>query len=119
MQLQVITGWVLGMGPCGRNCSKASLGASTLQTRLQIERDTNEPTYFGEWQAEVKQPGFMLQKTDITDMIKANMSGKILAVSERSKWEQELMTVDLPVDLNLSHKDIKYYYYYYKCLLKR
>ena len=119
MQLQVITGWVLGMGPCGRNCSKASLGASTLQTRLQIERDTNEQTYFGEWQAEVKQPGSPLIKTDITNMIRANMSGKILAVSERSKWEQELMTVDLPVDLNLSHKDIKYDYYYSKYLLKR
>ena len=119
MQLQVITGWVLGMGPCGRNCSKASLGASTLQTRLQIERDTNEPTYFGEWQSEVKQPGSPLIKTDITDMIRANMSGKILAVSERSKWEQELMTVDLPVDLNLGHKDIKYEYSYYRCLLKR
>ena len=107
MQLQVISGWVLGMGPGGRHSSKASLGASTKHTRFQIENETNDAVYFGEWQSEIKPLTSILNKTDITDKIRTGMDGKILAVSERSKWEQELLTVTLPVEDNLNHKDIK------------
>ena len=107
MQLQVMTGWVLGMGPCSRNCKESSEGASTKQTRFLMENETNDAVYFGEWQSEIKPPTSILKKTNITDKIRTGMDGKILAVSERSKWEQELLTVTLPVEDNLSHKDIK------------
>ena len=108
MNLEVITGWALQMGPCGRNCSKASVGMSTRQTRLEIENETNDTNYFGNWTSEIKRPGSAIVPESVTDKVRAAMSGTVLAVSETSKWEQELMKVSLPVEDYLSHKNIKY-----------
>ena len=95
------------MGPCGRNCSKASVGNSTKPTRLQIENEMNDTHYFGEWQSEIKRAGQAVNSTKVSDRVRADMNGTVLAVSETSQWEQELMSVTLPVESNLSHKDIK------------
>ena len=103
----MITGWVLGMGPCGRNCTKKSVGDSTKNTRLQIENDMADNKYFGEWQSEIKRPNTPINSTMVTDTVRKDMTGTVLAVSETSQWEQELMRVTLPVEDHLSHKDIK------------
>ena len=103
----MITGWVLGMGPCGRNCTKKSVGDSTKQTRLQIENDMKDTKYFGEWQSEIKRPSIPVKSTTVTDRVRRDMTGTVLAVSETSQWEQEHMSVTLPVEDNLMYKDIK------------
>ena len=103
----MITGWALGKGPCGRNCSKHSVGDSTKRTRLQIENEMNDTNYFGQWQSEIKRVGYQVNSTIITDKVRADMNGTVLAVSEAALWEQELMKVTLPVEDNLSHKDIE------------
>ena len=95
------------MGPCGRHCNKSSVGQSTKQTRLQMENEMNSTTYFGEWSSEIQRHSQPLQKSGVTDKVRADMTGSVLAVSETSKWEQELLKVSLPVEDNLSHKDIK------------
>ena len=107
LHLDVITGWVLGMGPCGRNCTKHSVGNSTKLTRLQIENEMNDTNYFGEWQNEILRAGVPVNPTKITDRVRADLNGTVLAVSETSQWEQEIMRVTLPVEDNLSHKDIR------------
>ena len=108
MHLHALTGWVLGLGPCGRNCNKSSISADTKPNRLLIERKMNDATYFGYWDSETKVTNQTLARYDITDTIRSGMDGKVFAVSERFKWEQELLKVSLPVEHNLTHKDIKY-----------
>ena len=95
------------MGPCGRNCTKKSVGDSTKHTRLQIETGMNDTKYFGEWLSEIKRSGSPVSSTLVTDKVRADMKGTVLAVSETSQWEQELMRVTLPVGDNLKYKDIK------------
>ena len=108
MNLDVLTGWRLGMGPCGKTCNRTSIGSLTKQTRFQMENELNDATYFGIWNSKIKRPSQPVSSSSLTDMVRTGLSGTVLSVSEIDQWEQELMKISLPVEANISHKDVKY-----------
>ena len=108
MNLDVLTGWRLGMGPCGKTCNRTSIGSLTKQTRFHMENEMNDATYFGIWNSEIQRPYQTIISSSLTDMVRTRLSGTVLSVSETDQWEQELMEISIPVEANISHKDVKY-----------
>ena len=52
VRLTVITGWTLGQGPCGPNCTYRNIGDAT---DVQRNSQTNSNKfYFGRWTTEVR-----------------------------------------------------------------
>ena len=108
MNLDVLTGWRLGMGPCGKTCSKASVGSLTKQTRLQMESEMGDWTYFGTWASEIKHHGQVLSRNSVTNVIRTGLRETVLSVSETDQWEQDLMKISIPVETNITYEDIQY-----------
>ena len=72
--MTVITGWVLGKGPCGPGCSVADVGSQTHDRRLQVIRDTGNPAIFGNWSTE-QELGGQIWIDDITDIVNRQIQG--------------------------------------------
>ena len=108
MNLDVLTGWRLGMGPCGKTCSKASVGSLTKQTRSQMESEMGDWTYFGTWVSEIKHPDQVNSQNSLTNVVRTGLHETVLSVSETDQWEQDLMKISIPVETNITYEDIEY-----------
>ncbi|XP_052269932.1 uncharacterized protein LOC127871230 [Dreissena polymorpha] len=106
--VELVTGWQLGKGPCGPNCSKASIGKSTLPYRTLVERDNDE--YFGNITTDYKLQTEMAKQEIrlMNSIVKANMTETVIAVSEDAQWEQELMTFSFELLRNTTHEDVNF-----------
>ena len=84
--IQLITGWILGKGPCGSNCSRKSICKSTLATRALLESKNHSD--FGNYSTDY-QNGLNSITRDITTIVKENMTENVIAVSESGsrRWQ--------------------------------
>lgn len=85
----MITGWVLGKGPCGVNCKSTDVGRSTKTTRNHTI-EAHDDRWLGSFYAEYKINNVSMTP-DVTNTILSNYTAKVLAVSESAKWEQEIL----------------------------
>lgn len=101
--VELITGWILGTGPCGSKCDESKVGTSTLPTRHQIEQSTADSYFFGQF--------FIDEDKDCTgsncihNTITSAMTEEVLALNEKALWEQDILKFSINVDNNT--KDIK------------
>ena len=86
--VEVVTGWVLGTGPCGQGCSKANIGQSTNQRRQTMETSLAKTELFGKHTL-----AFNISTTpkDLRPQFVNNFTETVIAVSESAKYEQELL----------------------------
>ncbi|KAK3583335.1 hypothetical protein CHS0354_038946 [Potamilus streckersoni] len=107
IRLDLISGWVLGLGPCGLNCSRASINSDTNLTRKKVMQIQNDPYYFGNWTVAYKLNGDRNVQVDyINDKIYNNMVQKVIDVSEKGNWEQDWMSVPIPMISGATFMDI-------------
>ncbi|XP_076442805.1 uncharacterized protein LOC143281481 [Babylonia areolata] len=101
----VITGWVLGHGPCGPGCNEADVGSPTRHWRLQRISSTGDPTIFGSWSTETS-ANFTVVIKNVTNVVNNNIDGRVAAVSTRSQWELEIAHTELEIDPAQKYTDI-------------
>ncbi|KAL3873736.1 hypothetical protein ACJMK2_036825, partial [Sinanodonta woodiana] len=94
VKLDVITGWVLGLGPCGVNCSRAYITKDTTSTREEVAQKQGDSFFFGNWTVEIK-GSHVIQ---ISQEVYKNMKERVLVVSEKARWEQDWMIVHYPIN---------------------
>ncbi|XP_052273089.1 uncharacterized protein LOC127873320 isoform X1 [Dreissena polymorpha] len=110
--IELITGWILGKGPCGTNCSRASIGKSTLATRALLE--SQNYWYFGEFSTDYTvSPSqnvdiFWTGIRNITQIVQANMTENVIAVSENAKWEQEMAKFSFELTPDTLNEDLNF-----------
>ena len=104
----LISGWVLGKGPCGQSCSEVDVGRETFHTRQAMTTNYGE-AYFGQWFEEYRK--LLSRKTrNITTEIVSNMAEKVFGVNLQTEWEQEIMTTNFLLNsssISKQHIDIK------------
>ena len=76
----VITGWVLGHGPCGPGCSVNDVGKSTHSSRASVIQATGNPVIFGNWSKEQETVGLFanIDEVSITDIVNKNIQGRLI-----------------------------------------
>ncbi|XP_046355794.2 uncharacterized protein LOC124134797 [Haliotis rufescens] len=106
VELTVVTGWVLGEGPCGEHCSTKDLGRSTITSR-KIMTDLYGDAYFGNWTSETNYLHGNISFRTITDKVsKGLVTEEILSVNVPLRWEQEVAEVVLEVDPAAQYTDL-------------
>ncbi|XP_052267693.1 uncharacterized protein LOC127869293 [Dreissena polymorpha] len=83
-EVNVMTGWRLGSGPCGPTCSLIDVGNSSTSQRTFIENKNNDFYYFGNFTVEY-QTGSEHQTSDL--YITSNYTEHVVAVSTTETWE--------------------------------
>ncbi|XP_045183563.2 uncharacterized protein LOC123541998 [Mercenaria mercenaria] len=105
--VDLISGWVLGTGPCGPGCSSSDIGRSTLSTRSLITE--SDPYRFGNFTSD-----YFDRKTDRTitqDMsavVHRTYNETVIDVSEQGKWEQELLHFEFILSNKTEKFDINF-----------
>jgi len=90
--VELVTGWVLGSGPCGQGCSKADIGQSTNQRRKTIETNLASTEVFGIYYISFKNPQTKLETSKyLRSQFENNYTETIIAVSKSAEYEQELL----------------------------
>lgn len=76
--ITVITGWVLGHGPCGPNCSVTDVGKPTHHSRASVIQATGNPSIFGNWSKEQETTDSVstIVVKSITDIVNQNIQGR-------------------------------------------
>ncbi|XP_052223170.1 uncharacterized protein LOC127839050 [Dreissena polymorpha] len=110
--VELITGWVLGTGPCGPRCSEADVGVSTQTSRSLVEQQNRNASYFGRFIAEFpfrdgtdpfnSTANKNLTTADITSNVHKNVSELLIAANQRGLWEQEMMKFSIEMPVNKS-----------------
>ncbi|XP_060593498.1 uncharacterized protein LOC132747979, partial [Ruditapes philippinarum] len=101
--IELITGWVLGKGPCGSGCTKSDIGRSTRLTRPKMV--SNNPDYLGKFSKEQKSNA----STELISMdtrVNSTYNESVIAVSEKGKWEQEIMHFSVIMEKDIQRMDI-------------
>ena len=96
--IELITGWVLGKGPCGNLCNKGDIGRSTNTTRPSMI--SANPDYLGTFSKEYKTVKHPFQIVDFNETV--------IAMSEHGKWEQEIMHFSVIMKKDEEKIDIAY-----------
>ncbi|KAL3873708.1 hypothetical protein ACJMK2_036798 [Sinanodonta woodiana] len=109
VQLDVISGWVLGKGPCGINCSRASINSNTEAARKEVLQKQGGSHIFGNWTVEIKTNGMKTsQVMDITQDVCSNIHESVVDVSEKARWEQVWTVVRYPMIKDAPYMDIAF-----------
>ncbi|XP_052767866.1 uncharacterized protein LOC128208348 [Mya arenaria] len=103
-KMEIISGWVLGTGPCGPNCSRADVGRSTKPSRQMMETLTNDSIYFGNFTTDFKRGNEVIKP--LHDRMLQNYTEVVLAVNEIAKWEQELLKFSFVVEPDVKSQDM-------------
>ncbi|XP_025104810.1 uncharacterized protein LOC112570537 isoform X1 [Pomacea canaliculata] len=107
-KVTLVTGWVLGLGPCGPNCTVGDVGQSTHDRRLQTIQQRHDTTYFGGWTLEEQRRfGELADVDDVTDEVSRNLTGRVSMVSEKLQLEQEIANFYLEIDPTRAYTDIE------------
>ncbi|XP_052249734.1 uncharacterized protein LOC127857377 [Dreissena polymorpha] len=93
--VQIITGWELGTGPCGPNCSRNHVGTSTLITRRSIEQSTQNNIRFGNYTYETEEHKRIKM---INEALVGTIQETVVAVSGSDHWEQEIATFSIQIN---------------------
>jgi hypothetical protein len=104
--LELITGWVLGKGPCGPSCSKVDIGRSTKSTRATII--SSDSHSLGTFALEYKKSDKATNKTEINTRVNSFYNETVIAISETGKWEQEIMHFSVIMESDKQEIDIRY-----------
>ncbi|XP_060567440.1 uncharacterized protein LOC132726185, partial [Ruditapes philippinarum] len=102
--IELITGWVLGKGPCGSGCNKSDIGRSTSLTRQKIV--STDPYYLGKFIKEYRVSSHLLQTIPIDTRVKSTCEESVIAISETGKWEQEIMHFSVIMEKEKNEMDI-------------
>ncbi|WAR18542.1 SLIT1-like protein, partial [Mya arenaria] len=105
----MFTNWVLGTGPCGSTCSKADIGTSTRIKRANL----GDKFYFGNFSTDFPitnsnnpdETG-RIKNIAIQTLVMQNYTEAVLAVSEKDKWEQDLMKFSFELQPNKGREDL-------------
>ncbi|KAL4236938.1 hypothetical protein ACF0H5_005324 [Mactra antiquata] len=92
--VELITGWILGNGPCGPSCTNTSIGTSTLSTRKQLE--SVDPNVFGKFFVDSNEYCAGVDCVDYT--IKHSMTEEVYALNAEARWEQDISKFSVIVD---------------------
>lgn len=107
VDISLLTGWVLGKGPCGSHCTNADIGRSTIQSRQEMIQK-HDLSWFGSFFEETIDP---INKTtkylDITTKVLSNFTENVVALSESARWEQEIFKFTFEVPNGMESFDIK------------
>lgn len=107
MTVSLITGWVLGKGPCWKDCNKSDLGRSTLPTRALAIAAENDK-YLGEYSADYVLEGS--KETTVYPMEKLKPSPiteRVIDISEDAEYEQEIQTMSFIMPNDTDALDLK------------
>ncbi|XP_052790444.1 uncharacterized protein LOC128224578 [Mya arenaria] len=127
-QVELLTGWVLGTGPCGSNCSELDIGRSTRNSRLQIQQNNYDDFYFGRFTTDFVfedsvDPFFLsdMHKMDRKSFIKNKVmndkfSEELLDLSVAEQYEQELTKFEFALTPNKSYIFLNFDGSYWKSL---
>ncbi|XP_060069040.1 uncharacterized protein LOC132549136 [Ylistrum balloti] len=88
----ILTGWRLGTGPCGHQCS---IGQTTSSQEHQITASLGQD-HFGRWITEEKGP-YLSRQMDITEFVNNNIQQRVMDINRMDNWEIELGTFSIPV----------------------
>ncbi|KAL3836575.1 hypothetical protein ACJMK2_021997 [Sinanodonta woodiana] len=108
IQLDVISGWVLGQGPCGINCSRESINSKTTNTKEEILHKQGDKYFFGKWTVEYGMTHHAAAALEISDYVHDNMEERVIAMNEKAGWEQDWMTLRYHIIPNSSYIDIQF-----------
>ncbi|KAL4218421.1 hypothetical protein ACF0H5_023156 [Mactra antiquata] len=90
IHVTLITGWILGKGPCGTGCHKDDIGRSTIPSRqLALASDKS---YFGGISIDYRTNDDVTQVRPIEDLNPTPIVERVIDVSENAKYEQEIQT---------------------------
>ncbi|XP_053396081.1 uncharacterized protein LOC128556142 [Mercenaria mercenaria] len=88
--IELITGWVLGKGPCGPGCSRRDIGRSTRSTRPLMTRTYLD--YLGNYTSDyVNRSTGKWETRDMNALVLSTYNETVIAVSEHEKWEQDIL----------------------------
>ncbi|XP_060606731.1 protein eyes shut homolog, partial [Ruditapes philippinarum] len=104
--IELITGWVLGKGPCGPSCSKADIGRSTESARATII--SSDSHYLGTFELEYRKTDKLTSKTEINTRVNSFYNETVIAISETGKWEQEIMHFSVIMESDKKEIDISF-----------
>ncbi|KAL3873734.1 hypothetical protein ACJMK2_036823 [Sinanodonta woodiana] len=109
VQLDVISGWVLGLGPCGINCSRASINSNTKGTREEVLHKQGDSHFFGNWTVEFTINNiYYAHFLDINRVVYSSLNESVLDVSDKACWEQVRTVVRYPMIPNATYMDIAF-----------
>ncbi|KAL3836529.1 hypothetical protein ACJMK2_021953, partial [Sinanodonta woodiana] len=108
IQLDVISGWVLGLGPCGINCSRESINSKTTNSKEEILHMQGDKYFFGKWTVEYRMTHHPAAALEISDYVHDNMEERVIAMNEKAGWEQDWMTLRYHIIPNSSYIDIQF-----------
>ena len=109
MTYKVLTGWVLGTGPCGPNCTMTSVGQ--VSSRTQMLQNTKED-FYGRWYSEVQTNGNVHGNSqaaagtkNVTVQINRDLHEQVLSMNTKSQWELDMLDVTMIVPNDLNYAD--------------
>ncbi|XP_060601103.1 neurogenic locus notch homolog protein 2-like [Ruditapes philippinarum] len=101
--IELITGWVLGKGPCGAACSRTDIGRSTRSTRQMLLSSG----YLGHFTLEQKKADhYSIETRDIDADVNKTYNETVIDVDEYSQWEQEKMHFSVLMEKDKREIDI-------------
>ncbi|KAL3873681.1 hypothetical protein ACJMK2_036773 [Sinanodonta woodiana] len=109
VQLDVISGWVLGLGPCGINCSRASINSNTNITREEVLQKQGDSRFYGNWTVEFKTSSMRYsQVIDINHVVYSSLNERVVDVSQKARWEQVWTVMRYPMIPDAPYMDITF-----------
>ncbi|XP_053395975.1 uncharacterized protein LOC128556097 [Mercenaria mercenaria] len=105
--IELITGWVLGKGPCGPACNSTDIGRSTRSTRPLMTRTYSD--YLGTYTLDYSNK--TAGKTDTVDMnalVLSTYNETVIAISDYGKWEQELLHFSFLMPPGIEKLDVNF-----------
>ena len=107
VKITLITGWTLGLGPCGPNCSERDLRRSTRDSRNEMLQQHGR-AYFGNWSFELNTRENGVEYQAALDDFNSKIVGEVAAVNEPMLWEQEIAEIITEIRPNIIYADIGY-----------
>lgn len=98
IRFEVTTGWALGSGPCGANCSVQDVGTVNNARRSHMEHVTRNMDYYGMF---TNDGGGSIR--DMNSIVRSNYTELVIGVSEHDMWEQERLTFGMELVNDLNH----------------
>ncbi|XP_060571796.1 uncharacterized protein LOC132729977 [Ruditapes philippinarum] len=94
--VELITGWVLGKGPCGPACSISDIGRSTRVTRPGVV--SSHPGSLGDFTLKNKRHFTTTTITNINAVVEKTYNETVNDVDEHRQWEQDIMHFSVLVE---------------------
>ncbi|XP_053389988.1 uncharacterized protein LOC123552583, partial [Mercenaria mercenaria] len=105
--IELITGWVLGKGPCGPGCNSSDIGRSTRSTRSLMTR--TYPYYLGTYTFDyLNKTTSKTETKDINALVFSTYNETVIAVSETERWEQELLHLSFIMPTGIEIIDVNF-----------